>query len=185
MWFGELNTSDALGCILAHSVRAGKRRVAKGTQLDQTLIELLLAEGHSSVVVARVDADDVVENTAALSIAQAAAGEGLRVDKPHTGRVNLYASVDGLLCVDRQSVVALNSIDESLTFATLAENTMVLKGRMVATSKIITYAVQADIVKKAVSVVEAQPLRVAELRPQSAVLIQTCLLYTSPSPRDS
>ena len=175
MWFGELNTSDALGCILAHSVKAGKRRVAKGTQLDQTLIELLLAEGHSSVVVARVDADDVVENTAALSIAQAAAGEGLRVDKPHTGRVNLYASVDGLLCVDRQSVVALNSIDESLTFATLAENTMVLKGRMVATSKIITYAVQADIVKKAVSLVGVQPLRVAELRPQSAVLIQTRL----------
>lgn len=175
MWFGELSTSDADGCILAHSVKLGSKRIAKGTCLDQTLITALLNEGHTTVVVARIAPDDAGENTAALAVAQAISGGGVQVDKAHTGRVNLYASVDGLLCFDRQAIVALNSIDESLTFATLAENTMVLKGRMVATSKIITYAVEAGLVQQAVSIAQARPMRIAPIRPQTAVLIQTRL----------
>jgi molybdenum cofactor cytidylyltransferase len=175
MWFGELNTADALGCVLAHSVKLAGKRVSKGTQLTQLLIDSLLAEGISTVVVARLEADDVEENVAAMAVAEALCGDGLRVDKAHTGRVNIFASVDGLLCVDRPSIVALNSIDESLTFATLAENTRVLKGRMVATSKIITYAIKSQLLQQAVSVVAAKPLRVAPIRPQTAVLIQTRL----------
>jgi len=175
MWFGELNTSEADGCVLAHSVKIGTKRVAKGTQLDQPLITSLLKEGHSTVVVARIAADDVAENTAALAIAEAIAGDGLRIDKAHTGRVNIFAAEDGLLCFDRQSVIDLNSIDESLTFATLKENSMVLKGRMVATSKIITYAVQNSVVQQALEVVQAHPLHVSALRSQTGVLIQTRL----------
>lgn len=175
MWFGELVTSEAEGCILAHSVKVGTKRLAKGTPLDQSLITSLQEAGHATVVVARITSDDVAENEAALSVAQAVVGEGLRVDKAHTGRANIYAAVDGLLCIDRQAVVALNSIDESLTFATLAENSMVLKGRMVATSKVITYAVAATVMHRALTIAQTRPLRVAPIRQHSAVLIQTRL----------
>ena len=175
MWFGELKTADARDCVLAHSIKLGRRRLSKGTVLSKALIDSLLSEGIATVVVAKIEADDVEENLAAMSVAKAISGSGLRVDKAHTGRVNIFASVDGLLCFDRQSVVALNSIDESLTFATLAENTRVLKGRMVATSKIITYAVRSTLVQQAVAIAETSPLTVAPLRPQTAVLIQTRL----------
>lgn len=175
MWFGELNTADARGCILAHSIRLGRKRVPKGTVLTQSLIDSLLSESIATVVVAKIETDDVEENLAAMSVAEAVTGDGLRIDKARTGRVNIFATVDGLLCVDRPSVVALNSIDESLTFATLAENTRVLKGRMVATSKIITYAVKAKLMQTAVTIASDNPLRVAPIRPQTAVLIQTRL----------
>jgi len=175
MWFGELATSEADGCILAHSLRIGNKRVAKGTQLDQSLIDALVSEGRETVVVARIAPDDVDENNAALIVAGAISGNGLRVDKAHTGRVNIYAEVDGLLCFDRNTVIALNSIDECLTFATLAENSMVLKGRMVATSKIITYAVASSVVEQAVSIAQQQPLQVCAVNAHRAVLVQTRL----------
>ncbi|MDW8443261.1 MAG: hypothetical protein RML45_02285 [Acetobacteraceae bacterium] len=49
----------------------------------------------------------------------------------------------GLFRVDRARVDALNAIDEAITLATLPDDTAVEAGEMVATVKIIPFAVAA------------------------------------------
>ena len=97
MKFGPVRVGEAEGAILAHSVRTPGRMLRKGTVLSQTDIATLAEAGIGSVFVARLDADDVHEDTAAEQLAKAIAGDGLRVEPPFTGRSNLYAEADGVL----------------------------------------------------------------------------------------
>lgn len=174
MWFGELPTAEATGSILAHSIRLSNRRIKKGSILDEGLISLLLENGRDHVTVARLDEADIPEDNAATLVANAVASQGVIVDKAHTGRVNLFAEHDGLLCFDRQSILGANSFSEAITFSTLPENTWVLAGRMVATCKIITYGVPRIAVDRVIEAATDKVTVKASI-PQRAVLIQTCL----------
>ena len=90
---------------------------------------------------ARLEPGDVSEDEAAAEIAAAVAGEGVRVDRAFTGRANLFAEAAGVLVVDKTAIDCLNLIDESVTFATLPAFKPVVAGEMIATVKIIPFAV--------------------------------------------
>lgn len=175
MWFGEIATTQATGCLLAHSLRVGKRRIKKGSSLTAELVQLLLDNDIQRITVARLDDGDINEDLAAATLAESIAGDGISIDPPHTGRVNLFAAHDGLLCLNAASILATNSIAEEITLSTLPANTWVLAGRMVATSKIITYGVDKNSIQLAVDAAGAGPISVQAPVPQRAVLIQTCL----------
>ena len=177
MWFGKLPIEQCAGCVLAHSVGTGKQRITKGTLLDDDLIRQLIDNNVSHLVVARCDDNDVAENEAASQIAVAAiqGAVGVRADKAHTGRMNIYASCDGLLSYRSESVVAANSVSEDITLSVLAPNQWVLTGRMIASAKIIPYAVDADALNSAVKLLGDIDLRVIKARQGKAVLIQTVL----------
>ena len=81
------------------------------------------------------------EDVAAAEIAAAVAGEGVHVDRAFTGRANLFAEHAGVLVVDKAGVDALNDVDPAITFATLAAYAPVVAGKMIATVKIIPFAV--------------------------------------------
>ena len=68
-------------------------------------------------------------------------GRGVRIDPPFTGRANLFAEHAGVLEVDRAAIDRINMIDEAITFATLEQFKPVVAGEMIATVKIITYAI--------------------------------------------
>lgn len=175
MWFGELPTSESEGCILAHSIRLASGRITKGTLLSKALLAVLQQGGCERITVARLDKSDVHEDDAAAMLATAVAGHGVRIDRANTGRVNLYASHDGLLSLNREALCELNGIDESVTLATLAENSWVLAGKMIATSKIITYAVTADDIKKAAAIALQNKICVHASIQKRALLLQTTL----------
>ena len=69
------------------------------------------------------------------------AGEGVHVDRAFTGRANLFAQSAGVLVVDKDAIDRLNRIDEAITFATLPAYKPVVAGEMIATVKIIPFAV--------------------------------------------
>lgn len=174
MWFGSVAVEEAMGGILAHSVRAGENRFRKGLVVDRHCIAGLTAAGIDRVTIARLDENDIHEDAAAEKIASAIVGHGVVVDHAKTGRVNLFAVNDGLLCFDRQVIESINSIDESITFATLPQDTWVLSGRMIATSKIITYAVPALAIAQVVEKITAS-ISVQSVGSHQATLIQTRL----------
>ena len=141
------------------------------------------ARGSTTVTVARLDNDDVHEDEAAFRLAQAMAGAGVSVEKPFTGRSNLHATAAGVLVVNRATVDRLNRIDPSITVATLPEFASVETGRMVATVKIIPFAVlreKLDIALKAA----ADAIRVAPFRPLKVGLVATRLPSLKPSVMD-
>jgi molybdenum cofactor cytidylyltransferase len=114
-------------------------------------ISSLLAEGVASVIVALPDADDILENEAAEQLAKALSGAHIRLDRPTTGRTNLFAESAGVLELNVPAIDRLNAIDEAITFATLPHLRAVERGEMIGTVKIIPFAVPKSIFEKAIS----------------------------------
>lgn len=183
MEFGPRPVGECEGCVLAHSTRVAGATFRKGRVLDAADIERLLEARVSTVTVARLNDGDIGEDCAAERIASAANGGGLSADTPFTGRVNLYAERPGLFVVDKEAVDRLNEIDPAITLATLAEHTKVLEGRMVATAKIIPFAVSRDQVTTAQAAI-GNALKLAPFEPRKVGLVATCLGHLKPGTMD-
>lgn len=174
MEFDRFALDDAEGAVLAHSVKAGDVVLRKGHVLSATDLQRLLGAGVETVVAARMGDDDVAEDDAAAQLAVLMAGHAINTAPAFTGRANLHANERGLLLVDRERVDRFNRLDEAVTLATLPEHAVVDPRQMVATVKIIPFAVPAALLERCRNALGREPLlRVAPFRPWRARLIQT------------
>ena len=149
MKFGRISVDEAEGAILAHSVAVEGRSWRKATVLGADDVAAMKAAGLNEVIAAVLEPGDVDENVAATQIADGLAAPGIEVRRAATGRVNLHAEKAGLLVVDRAAVDAINAIDPAITIATLPEFAPVSAGQMLATVKIIPFAVAGTLVERA------------------------------------
>ena len=177
MKFGDVPLDDAAGAILVHSVSLKKGRLKKGSVLTDEDIAVLRSEGHTTVAAAHLEPDDIEENEAAARIAQACAGNNLDHGSPFTGRSNLVAQEAGLALVDTDRVNRLNQINEAVTLATLRPFDLVEPGQIVATVKIVTFAVEKSVVEACSEIARQDDgvVHVAAFQPTSVGLIQTTL----------
>ncbi|MGA9253910.1 MAG: molybdopterin-binding protein [Roseobacter sp.] len=146
MKFGPVDLSEAEGAILAHSVQLSDgARLRKGRWLTAEDIADLSASGLRQVTVARLDADDVHEDTAATALAEAFVPDpdtqGLTCTTAFTGRVNLLATGSGVVTMDVSAVEAVNRVHPMITIATVPPYHQMAEGGMIATIKMISYAV--------------------------------------------
>ncbi|PLX37753.1 MAG: 4-diphosphocytidyl-2C-methyl-D-erythritol kinase [Hyphomicrobiales bacterium] len=183
MKFGPVSVDNAEGAILAHSLGLTKGAIKKGTVLGAADIERLKAAGHSEVIVARLEPGDVHEDEAAKRLAAAFAGGNAVTEAPFTGRVNLHAGAAGLLRVDKAGIDRLNRRDPAITVATLADFEAVEDGRLIATVKIIPYAVPGGALDAALTDLgETGPLiEVLPFRALKVGVISTLLPGLKPS----
>ena len=137
MIFADLPVEQCAGAILAHALRDGAIAFKKGRVLSGADIETLTQSGRKIITVAKLEPGDVGEDAAAAALGAVLSAEGLRIEAPFTGRVNIYARERGILRVDAALVDTINEVDESITLATLANYTPVEPDQMVATVKII------------------------------------------------
>ena len=172
MRFGPVPLEQALGAVLAHSVAVASGRLRKGKLLEAADIAALAAAGLGAVVVARPDPGDVGEDAAAARLGAALAGPGLRAAPATGGRVNLYAEAPGVLQVARARVDALNRVEPMITLATLPQWAEVAADGLVATVKIIAYAVPGHALQAACDAA-AGALKLNRLQRGRAGLIQT------------
>jgi molybdenum cofactor cytidylyltransferase len=177
MKFGPVPLHEAEGGISVHSIRKSGLVLKKGTLIGKAEIAALEAAGIPELTVARLEPGDVSEDTAAGEIATAIAGEGVHVERAFTGRSNLFAESAGVLVVDRAAVDALNRVDPSITLATLAAYAPVVAGKMIATVKIIPFAVSQAARDAALAAAgKARPLvRVAPYRVRRLGIVSTVL----------
>ena len=172
MKFGPVRVADALGHVLAHSVALPKGRLRKGLVLSGGDIANLHSAGVKNVTVAMLEAGDIDENTAADQLADALmhASTGLHRSAPFTGRVNLIADEAGIAVLDTQALHNVNGGDPMITVATVPAHHQLRAGDMVATIKIISYAVPQAALADAVQAAKgAVSLAAAQLK--SATLI--------------
>ncbi len=175
MIFGETPLDEAEGAILAHSLKAGPRSFKKGRILSAEDVAFLRAAGLASIMAARLEAEDVHEDEAATVIAEALTGDHLSVSAAFTGRCNLIAEGRGLAVLDRARLDALNLVDEAVTVATLPPHDCVVPRQMVATVKIIPFAVPRPVLERCRELAEGAQIRVAPFRKRRVGLIQTTL----------
>ena len=151
MRFGGVPVADAAGCILAHSILVDGKRIRKGTVLAESDTSLLAAAGINEVMVAVLSEGDVGEDEAASRLADALLADtsGLSRSAAFTGRANIYADAEGVVEFDVGAVARLNGINPAITLATLPNLSRVAPRSLVATAKIITFAVPAADLDKA------------------------------------
>ena len=182
MKFGPVAIADSVGCIAAHTIRAGGATVKKGASITDEIAAKLAAEGIREIVAVRLEDGDVAENEAASRLAARLTGGNITAEAPFTGRVNLFAAVAGVLQVDVASIDGFNAVDEAITVATLPALKAVVAGELVATVKIIPYAVSHARVEQALAALGARPaVAVAAYRPSKVGVISTTLPGLKPS----
>lgn len=180
MKFLRIPVDEAAGAILAHSVSTPGGSIKKGRVLAGAELSRLKAAGLTHIIAAQLERGDVGEDEAAGRIARAVAGENTHTSAPFTGRSNLFSDTLGLVEIDSARVHALNMIDEGLTIATATPFERVGAKQMVATVKVITFALPEDVVTRAEALARTPTglIRVAPLRSKTAGLILTRLPAT-------
>ncbi|GGK17809.1 molybdopterin-binding protein [Salinarimonas ramus] len=181
MIFATLPVREAIGTLSVHSLKAPGIVLKKGASIGEREVAALVAAGIDEIVAVRLEPGDVGEDAAAARLAQAAAGEGLRADAPFTGRVNLFAQAAGILRVDVDAIDRINGVDEAITIATLPDFKPVVAGEMVATVKIIPYAVPKACLGAAIDAARGGGIAVAPYRRARVGVVSTLLPALKPT----
>lgn len=185
MKFGPIPIEAAEGAVLAHATTAGERRFRKAHRLNAEDVALLRGAGISQVVAAVLAADDLSEDAAAQEIAESMAFRGIDARPAATGRVNLHAGSAGIFTVNAAVIDAINAVDPAITIATLAQHAPVEKGQMVATVKIIPFAVSSALVDAVTKICAGGEIfAVNAYQPVRVGVIQTVLPGIKPSVLD-
>ena len=176
MKFGPVSVSEAEGTILAHSLAVGKLRMRKARLLTREDIAQLAEEGVRELVVARLEPGDVEENLAATRIAEALRFTGIEARPAATGRVNLHAREAGVFTVEKELIDAINRVDPSVTVATRAQHSTIAADQMVATVKIIPFAVRQEVLDQVIEIAKRDDAFAAHpFRPRRVGVVQTVL----------
>lgn len=180
MLFGAIRLADAEGAVLAHRIVLPGLVLEKGRRLGPDELARLREHGLESVTAALEEPGDLGEDEAADRLAAVLTGQGVRAEPAFTGRVNLFAMAGGVMLVDKAGVDALNALDEAVTLATLPAFAAVEPGQMVATVKIIPFAVPESLVARCLAIATERPLlRLAPFGAPAVRLIQTVLPGTA------
>ncbi len=180
MKFGPVPVADSVGAIVAHAVRRDGFVLKKGQIVTAEHQAALRAASVGEIIAARLDPGDVGEDEAARRLAIGLAGPNLRAEGAFTGRVNLFAAKAGLVIVDSERIAGVNGIDEAITAATLAPFRAVAPGDMVATVKIIPFAVPSAVLDAALAAAKGA-VRIAAFRPLRVGVVSTLLPGLKPS----
>ncbi|OBQ68503.1 4-diphosphocytidyl-2C-methyl-D-erythritol kinase [Mesorhizobium loti] len=185
MKFGPIAIEEAEGAVLAHATTAGEKRFRKAHRLSAEDVSILKRAGVSQVVAAVLGSDDLGEDAAAQRIAESMRFSGIEVRPAATGRVNLHAKASGIFTVDAGMIDAINAVDPAITIATLAQHAPVEKGQMVATVKIIPFAVASALVDTVMKICAGGAIfAVNAYQPVRVGVIQTVLPGIKPSVLD-
>jgi molybdenum cofactor cytidylyltransferase len=183
MKFARIAIADAQSAILAHSVSVGCIRLHKGIFLTSAHIEMLQRAEIFHVWAAMPEANEITENDVAVQIARILLPEqeleikkaNVRAGVASAGRCNIYATAPGLCSFSAESVHKLNQLSENITLATVSPLSQVTAGQIIATVKIIPFAVRADIVDQALHCAADINLAVSAFTHKTASLIMTRL----------
>ncbi|MDA8088815.1 MAG: molybdopterin-binding protein [Nitrospiraceae bacterium] len=173
--------TEAVGTILAHDIteiRPGEfkgRAFKKGHIIRQEDVCHLQRLGKENLFVLDIADDEMHEDEAAHAFAAALMGEGVKMaGVPREGKINLVATRDGLLKVNKEALLAFNMLGDVMC-ATLHNNTLVKKDRVVAGTRAIPLVIKRKTVSDAVAAAASAGAPVIEVKklrkPRAGVVI--------------
>lgn len=154
---------EAVGLPLAHDITEivpGKHKgpaFRRGHIVRQEDISKLLDVGKRNLYVMELEKDELHEEDAAHRLATAAAGANLSLTDPSEGRINLVATISGLLKVDADLLYRFNSLGD-LMMATLPGDRYVKEGTVVAGTRTIPVIVKEELIRKAEAICKEKPI---------------------------
>lgn len=145
--------TEAEGMVLCHDITQivpGKfkgRAFKKGHIVAKEDIPKLLDLGKEHLYVWEISEDRLHENDAAMRIAQAVAGPGIRLTEPVEGKVSLKAEIRGCLKIDVATLEAVNEVEEVLV-STLHSNQVVDPSCTLAGCRVVPLVVDTAKVRR-------------------------------------
>ncbi|MCL2459537.1 MAG: molybdopterin-binding protein, partial [Desulfobulbus sp.] len=176
-----VSVEEAVGMVLPHDIteivkdQFKGRAFRKGHIIQAEDVEHLRRLGKEHVYALHLGPDEIHENEAALLMARALAGPGVEYSEEVVeGKINLVASVDGLVKINRASLYRFNLLGEVMC-ATLQDNTPIKQGHQVAGLRLIPLVAARRMVEEAAAVARSGDpvVRVLPLPTVRAALVIT------------
>lgn len=174
----SIKVQDAIGTILCHDITQiipGKfKGVAfkKGHIVIAEDIKVLLSLGKENIYVWEHEEGTLHENDAAIRLKNLTAGEGLIFSDIKEGKIDFIAAEDGLLKVDKEALLELNSLEE-IILATLHNNTPVKKGQKVAGTRVIPLVIQEEKIKIAEKLIKEKIVKIIPIKGKKLGIVTT------------
>jgi hypothetical protein len=135
------------GAVLTRDLTVAGKRWSKGRRLSvEDLLALAAEEPGPPVTVLVPTGNELHEDEAALRLAKAIAGAGLDVRGPNQSRLDLVASVDGVVTVRIAELERINRLDPLEVF-TVYDGQVVERGDLVASVKVAPHLVDAGVIE--------------------------------------
>ena len=174
----SIKVQDAIGTVLCHDITQiipGEfKGVAfkKGHIVIAEDIKVLLSLGKENIYVWESEEGTLHENEAAIRLKDLTAGEGLIFSDIKEGKIDFIAAEDGLLKVDKEALLQLNSLEE-IILATLHNNTPVKKGQKVAGTRIIPLIIQEEKIRMAERLIKEKIVKIIPIKGKKLGIVTT------------
>lgn len=176
----KVKVEDAVGMVLGHDltkiVPGGFKGAAfkKGYIIREEDIEILKSMGKYHIFVIDFNENLIHEDEAAIRIGNAVMGEGLYLEGPTEGKVNLKAKEKGLLKINLEVLNDINNID-LIILATLHNNTLLEKDQVVAGTRIIPLVIDKKKIEKIESICQesGKIISIKEIKPKKVGIVVT------------
>lgn len=158
-----IKTEDAVGHVLCHDITQiipGKVKgpvFRKGHVVTNEDIPVLLSVGKEHLYVWEKKEGILHEDEAAAILRDICINEYMEASKPKEGKIELTASMDGLLKINKEGLNAVNALGEMM-IATRHGNFVVKKGEKLAATRIIPLVIEAEKMEAAKKAAGAAPL---------------------------
>jgi Probable molybdopterin binding domain len=167
----KISVEKAVGMVLAHDITRivpGEYKgvgFKKGHIVRQEDIPELLKLGKRHLYVLNLSKGRLHEDEAALRIARAISGPMLRWTEPREGKSTIVTQCDGLLKVDPQGLIRINTLGEIIV-STLKNNYPCHQNQVVAGTRIIPLTIVARKIERLERIASQRPwvLRVLPFR---------------------
>jgi molybdenum cofactor cytidylyltransferase len=179
MFFGEVKTGSSLGGILSSSIEIYKNKnkikISKGTVISKKLIDLLLSNKVEHIECAKLDDDEIDENSAVHQISKkiiTSKKSNIKIQYPKNGRCNLVSSVDGIIIFQPNQLFYVNSVTNDIGIASLKAFSKVKKNQVVASIKAIPFGIKKNNVRDIINI-SKDCFKVLPFQKKNIHLIQT------------
>jgi molybdenum cofactor synthesis domain-containing protein len=175
----QIETIHAVGHVLCHDLTRivpGEWKGAqfhKGHVVTQEDIPMLLSMGKDHLFVWEMDDGHLHENDAAQRLGALCQNEYMRGSDIREGKLELWATMDGLLTVDTKRLLQINSL-ENIIIATRHTNTAVKAGDKLCGTRVIPLVVEKNLIEQAEAIGAGKPLlTLTPFRPMKVGIVTT------------
>ena len=172
----KIKTVDAVGRVLLHDITKivpGEfkgRAFKKGHVIKEEDIDVLLSLGKDNIYVWEETEGLVHENDAAIILKDISCGDGLEFGEIKEGKIDFFASYDGVLKIDKDALLELNMIDD-IMMATIHNNTPVKKGEKIGGTRVIPLMVEEEKLNEAKKIIEKPFISVEKFKKKKVGIV--------------
>lgn len=175
-----INTREAVGHVICHDItiivkdKIKDTAFRKGHVVREEDIDVLLSIGKDHLYVWEKNEDMYHEDEAAVILADACQNAYMRRTAPKEGKIEIIAEADGLLQIDVERLMEINSLDQMM-IATRHTNTPVKKGAKLAGTRIIPLIIEKEKMEavKAIANPESPLLKILPFQRKTVGIVTT------------